>query len=343
MSRSERNWEIAWVAWCALCVAGMLLDPGLQTVYFHWIWISLAMISGLHLWSVRKAVIATLCIAPVTTLALLAPDGPAASSPIEVTEVPLMALVYATMVWHARRRQAALDTVSESRERERDFVRDAAHELRTPITIARGHTELIRDAMLMGSQERDDADTVLEELRRLSRITDRLLLLASADHEGFLSLAPLNPELLLRETAHCWSGVDGRIVQVEVAMDGLIMADEERLRAALDALVENAIKATGPGDHVTLVARSEGGRAILEVRDDGPGIAPENQELIFDRFKRPVESRTGTGLGLPIVRAIAEAHGGSATVSSVPGHGSAFALRLGPIDPESPARQPVAA
>ena len=175
MSRSERNWEIAWVAWCALCVAGMLLDPGLQTVYFHWIWISLAMISGLHLWGVRKAVIATLCIAPVTTMALLAPDGPAASSPIEVTEVPLMALVYATMVWHARRRQAALDTVSESRERERDFVRDAAHELRTPITIARGHTELIRDAMLMGSQERDDADTVLEELRRLSRITDRLL------------------------------------------------------------------------------------------------------------------------------------------------------------------------
>lgn len=343
MSRSDRNWEIAWVAWCLLCVAGMLIDPGLQTIYFHWIWISLAMISGFHLWGVKKAAIATACIAPVTTFALLAPSGPAASSPIEVTEVPLMAAVYAAMVWHARRRQAAMDTLSESRERERDFVRDAAHELRTPITIARGHTELIRDAMQAGSQELADSDTVLDELRRLSRITDRLLMLASADHEGFLSLAPLSPEHLLRETARRWSGVDGRDVQVEVAMDGLIIADEERLRAALDALVENAIKATGPGDHVTLVARSEGGRAVLEVLDDGPGIAPENQELIFDRFKRPIESRTGTGLGLPIVRAIAEAHGGSATVSSVVGHGSAFTLHLGPIQPGTRGRQPVAA
>ena len=80
MSRSDRNWEIAWVAWCLLCVVGMLADPSMQTVYFHFIWISLAMISGFHLWGVKKAAIAVLCIAPVTTFALLAPSGPAASS-----------------------------------------------------------------------------------------------------------------------------------------------------------------------------------------------------------------------------------------------------------------------
>lgn len=318
--------------WCLLCVAAMVIDPGLQTVYFHWIWISLAMISGFHLWGFKKAAIATACIAPITTVALMAPAGPAAASPIEVTEVPLMAAVYAAMVWHARRRQAAMDELSDTRARERDFVRDAAHELRTPITIARGHTELIRDALPSGSQTRADSETVLAELLRLSRMTDRLLMLASADHADFLSLAPLSPARLLNETARRWSVADGRHVDVEIAMDGVIIADEERLRTALDALIENAFKVTGPGDHVTLVARTEGGSAVLEVLDDGPGIAPENQELIFDRFRRPIESRTGTGLGLPIVRAIAEAHGGTATLRSALGQGTTFSLRLGPVE-----------
>ena len=126
-------------------------------------------------------------------------------------------------------------------------------------------------------------------------------------------------------------------------MDGMILADEERLRAALDALIENAFKVIGPDDHVTLVARADGGVAVLEVLDDGPGIAPESQALIFDRFKRPVESRTGTGLGLPIVKAIAEAHGGSATLRSALGQGAAFALRLGPVMPRTAARLPAPA
>ena len=313
----------------------MLLDPGLQTVYFHWIWISLAMISGFHMWGVRKAALVTAVIAPVTAIALVLPSGPAAASPIEVTEVPLMAAVYAAMVWHARRRQAAMDEVSESRTRELDFVRDAAHELRTPITIARGHTELIRDAVPAGSQEHADTQTVLDELLRLSRMTDRLLLLAAADHADFLQLAPVHPDELLQDVARRWSSVDGHAVEVRGAMSGAIMADEERLRAALDALIENAFKASGPDGRVALRAHVDGGVAVLEVLDDGPGIAPEHQDMIFDRFRRPIESRTGTGLGLPIVKAIAEAHGGSATVSSSLGHGAVFALHLGPVLPRT--------
>ena len=326
--------------WCLCCVAGMLIDPGLQTVYFHWIWISLAMISGFHMWGVKKAAVAVAFIGPITAAAIVIPTGPSAAAPIEVSEVPLMAAVYAAMVWHARRRQAAMDEVSDSRTRELDFVRDAAHELRTPITIARGHTELIRDAVPAGSQEHADTETVLDELLRLSRMTDRLLMLAAADHEDFLQLAPVCPATLLEDTARRWSNIDGRTVRVDVVMDGMIMADEERLRAALDALIENAFKVIGPDDHVTLVARADGGVAVLEVLDDGPGIAHEHQELIFDRFRRPVESRTGTGLGLPIVKAIAEAHGGSATLRSSLGHGAAFVLRLGPVLPPAPARTP---
>ena len=309
----------------------MLIDPGLQTIYFHWIWISLAMISGFHMWGVKKAAIAVAFIAPITAAAIVIPTGPSAAAPIEVSEVPLMAAVYAAMVWHARRRQAAMDEVSESRTRELDFVRDAAHELRTPITIARGHTELIRDAVPAGSQEHADTETVLDELLRLSRMTDRLLLLAAADHADFLQLAPVRPDELLQDTARRWSSIDGHAVGVRVAMTGTIMADAERLRAALDALIENAFKASGPDGRVTLVARVDAGTAVLEVLDDGPGIALDHQEMIFDRFRRPIESRTGTGLGLPIVKAIAEAHGGSATVDSQVGCGATFALRLGPV------------
>jgi signal transduction histidine kinase len=115
-----------------------------------------------------------------------------------------------------------------------------------------------------------------------------------------------------------------------------VLADEQRLRHALDALVENALNATAPGDAVTIATGVRDGHAVLSVSDTGPGIEPADRERIFERFARGAhaEARPGTGLGLPIVKAIASAHGGSVRLSSEPGAGATFTLALGaPLPP----------
>ena len=111
-----------------------------------------------------------------------------------MTEVPLMAAMFLAMVWHAQRRQSALDEAARAAERERELVRDLSHQLRTPITAARGHVELLLSSGL-GSQERGDAEVVLDELTRLSRISDRLLLLAVVEDPAFLRKGDSTPRI----------------------------------------------------------------------------------------------------------------------------------------------------
>ncbi len=317
----------------------MVLAPAWQTVPFHWIWISLAMLSGFRLWSLPQAVVVTAAVAVVSGAAMFAPGGMAVESVVELTEVPLMAAVFAAMVWHARRRQEALDEVRRVSECERDFVRDAAHELRTPITVARGHVELVRDALAPDTRARADTEIVLDELRRLSRMSDRLLLLAVADHAGFVRGAPVDVGVVLHDVARRWRIASGCTPAVHIEARISVLADEERLRTALDALIENALHASGRNGRVTLVAREFAGAAVLEVGDDGPGVAPEHQDRIFDRFARAADRRTGTGLGLPIVKAIIEAHGGRVTLHSTPGAGATFALHL-PLAPRAALARP---
>ena len=111
-----------------------------------------------------------------------------------------------------------------------------------------------------------------------------------------------------------------------------VLGDEHRLRHAFDALVENALNATGPGDRVTVATGVRDGKARLSVVDTGPGIAAGDAERVFERFVRGrcAAGRAGTGLGLPIVKAITEAHGGTVTLAGGPGGGAEFTLTLGP-------------
>ena len=157
-------------------------------------------------------------------------------------------------------------------------------------------------------------------------------MLAGADHQAFLHLAPVDYEALIVRTARRWSGVADRRWGVDSLVEGVLTCDEIRVESALDALIENAIAVTGPDDRITIIGRCQADEALLEVADEGPGIAPEHLPLIFDRFFRPTtaraERRRGTGLGLAIVRAIAEAYGGSASVTSTVGVGTTFTLRL---------------
>jgi two-component system OmpR family sensor kinase len=248
-----------------------------------------------------------------------------------------MAAMFVAMVWHARRRQSATEEVrrlAESehrlREREREFVRYASHELRTPITIARGHAELIRSHG--EGQAAADAEVVLDELNRLSRISERLLILAGAEHPDFLRLGPVQLDELVIDVAKRWSAAAPRRWKVDIVAEGSVLGDEERLAVALDALVENAVQVTSEGDQIGLVGRSDEGHAVIEISDEGEGIPPDQLERVFDRFARVDRGRTrgsgGTGLGLPIARAIVEAHHGSIDVRSSPGSGATFIVRL---------------
>jgi signal transduction histidine kinase len=343
----RRYWlEAAWGVFAAANVAVMLLAPRWETIPFHFVWVSLTLLYGLRVWTFRATVAALGGVTLITGGAMLFVVITGRHERLdELSEVPLMAAMFVAMVWHARRRQAGMEDVrraaeSEHRllERTQEFVRDASHELRTPITVATGHAELVREAV--GGQAREDAEVVLDELNRLSRISERLLLLAAAEGPNFLHLTPMRPASLVAEAERRWVAAAPRRWRVRLESEGWVGADEDRLRIALDAVIENAVNFTARGSQITLVARAESGVAVVEVSDAGEGIPRDQLERIFERFARSDSGRSrgrgGTGLGLALAKAIVEAHGGSISVRSVPGRGATFALRLPGFHPESP-------
>jgi signal transduction histidine kinase len=252
----------------------------------------------------------------------------------EALVIPLVLAIFLGMVWHVRRRQAALAEVqglAEMRasllERQERFLHDASHELRTPVTIARGHLELLR-------RERPDAPELavaLDELRRMERIVERLLLLAKSEQQGF-AFEEIDLEAFLSDLFMRWSEVAPRAWRLDVDLAGRLRADSEALRNALDALLENAVKYTDPGDSIELSAYADGwGGVVIEVADSGSGVPPEALPRIFERWARADGARTrergGAGLGLAIVAAVARAHGGRCSVRALP-RGTAFRLQL---------------
>jgi two-component system, OmpR family, sensor kinase len=344
----ERRGEIAWGAFCLGCAVAMLALPHWQTVPFHWIWITLTFLYGFRRWSVGQTAAVLGAVIVVTTVGMLRPGGlGSGENTPELSEIPLMTCVFLGMVWHVRRRQDAVDAQRRVAARERDFMRDAAHTLRTPLTIAKGHAELVLDGLEPGTPAHEDATILLDELRRLARVSDQLLLLGTAARGEALLLAPVSLDGLARTAAARWSVASGRRVGVEAPEPATVLADEERLRHALDALVENAVYATEGGGDVTIAVRVRDGRAALEVRDTGHGVAPEDTARIFERFARGAQAdaadRPGSGLGLAIVRAIAKAHGGDVELASEPGAGATFTMRLGPlVDPDAVAARAAA-
>ena len=335
--------EIAWGAFALANVAVIVLLSEWETIPFHLIWVSLTLLYGFRVWRLRSTALLLGVVVVLTGAALTWTVVRLGEGFDEVAEVPLMAAMFLAMVWHARRRQAAVEEARRRAEREhrllerqREFVRDASHELRTPITVARGHAELLR-ASVADPGPAADLEVVLDELARLSRLSERLLLLAAAEHPGFLTLERVSVAGFLEDMARRWGPAADRRWIVRSTVDGWVPADPERLGVAFDALVENAVKATDPGAEIVLGAEPRGGAVVLEVGDQGSGIASEHLATLFERFSRPDGHRArgsgGTGLGLAIVRAVAEAHEGTVEVDSVPGVGSRFRIVLPHLQP----------
>jgi signal transduction histidine kinase len=329
--------DVAWAVFAAANLVAMTLVPQWETVPFHFIWVSLTIVYGYRVWgSFETSLVLTAVV--VATGALLVYDVlRQAELADELTEVPLMGAMFLAMVWHAQRRRSAMEDlrrVSDANlrllQRERQFVQDASHELRTPITVALGHAELVE----RGSREpelAEDARIVVDELLRLRRLADRLLLLATSEDPDFLSQSPVDVGRLLADVLQRWAPTE-RCWRLHRGEPACVVGDADRLGLALDALVENAIKHTGPGDEIRLGFRRESDRVAIVVADTGTGIPADRLEEIFERFARldggRSRDRGGVGLGLAIVKAIAQAHGGTVEVQSSPGAGSVFRLLL---------------
>jgi two-component system, OmpR family, sensor kinase len=209
-----------------------------------------------------------------------------------------------------------------------------SHELRTPIIIARGQIELLRGKRGASSE----SEIALDELERIERIVERLLVLARAEHPDALSRTRIDAESFLEDRFVRWSDSVPRPWRLGELAAGTILVDGDALAAALDALIENAVKHTSRSQAICLSARVEGGdELVIEVADEGTGIPPEALDHIFERFARadPMHERgtRGTGLGLAIVDAVAKSHGGGCTVESRPGR-TLFALRLPGFTPQ---------
>ena len=318
------------------CVAVMIAWPSWETVPFHVIWISLTLLYGFRVWSptVTAAVLGAVVLATGASILADAFDGLQLWG--ELFEVPLMSAMFLAMVWHARRRALMHRTVEGlARERaslleqQERLVQNVSHELRTPVTIARGHLDML--ARRIGSNDRELA-VVSDELVRMERLVDRILLLASAEQDDRLHLTPVPLVALTEDVLMRWADVAPRAWRLGPVIDVTLSVDETWLRAAVDALLENAVQHTEPYELIELAAHGERDNVVITVTDGGDGIDSDVVEHIFERFARGDVSRSrhegGLGLGLAIVSAIARAHDGSCAARNAPNGGAVFELRL---------------
>lgn len=330
------RWELIWGVWAIGNLVWMVETQNWISVPFHFIWVSFTLLFGFRAW--RDGLTWTLAALVVLSTGLVLTDAwsDGTMSTDEMFEVPLMFGMFLAMMLHTSRRKAAivaLEKVSEENaqmlERQRRFVQNASHALRSPLTVALAHAEMLQ--MTAGEAAgREDLSVLIDEINRLRRLADRLLVLATAEAPLPLHLVPTELGALVDEALRRWGAVPRRW-RVGRYDEVAVLGDKERLELALDTLIENAVKATAEGGLIEVSLHREGNSAVIEVSDDGPGIPPEMLESIFERFirLRQDDSRAaGFGLGLSIVKAIMQMQGGTVTARNRPGGGTVLGLRL---------------
>jgi signal transduction histidine kinase len=342
--------DAAWMVFGLVNLDLIVMYPGWETIPFHFIWISLTLFYGFRTWKLGPTLWVLGAVMLLTAVGIAIAVRQGKEPPAELVEVPLMAMVFLAMVWHARRRLAAEGSyqliaaqIARILDDQRQFLQDAAHQLRTPITIALGHAELLAGALASDQQAGEDVAVVIGELTQLRRISDRLLVIAAAADPAFLHLEPVALDELVTELLRRWRPAADRCWRTGTLESVTVCADRERLALALDALIENAVRHTSNADAIQLavIGGLPDGPARVIVTDTGTGIAADQLPSIFDRFRTGDNGLSrGTGLGLPLVAAVAAAHGGAVNVRSEPAEGSEFEL-LVPIADERPRLLPI--
>lgn len=225
-----------------------------------------------------------------------------------------------------------ISRVQRTLDHQRQFLAFTSHELRSPLTVILANLDLLRRDMTAEERALSVAEAA-EEARRMRRLVNDLLLLAEQDSTRVVARTPMRLDSLIEETVASSMRQDVTH-RVHVSIDGpvVVEGDAERLMQVVRNLVENALNHTPPGTEVDVRLAQMNGYAEISVSDNGPGIGPEHLPYLWDRFYRVDKSRSrvvgSTGLGLPIVRYLAEAHGGSVAISSTPGVGTTFTVTL---------------
>ncbi len=230
----------------------------------------------------------------------------------------------------ARTFNSMLDRLEVIVRTERDFVRDASHELRVPLTVCLGNLELLGEGLPSDEAGRNRVIALaIDEVERMSRIVEDLRLLADSPHSDFLQPERIELAGFTAELAGKARALASREWEVDAVGDSALYADRHRLTEAVMNLVDNAVQHTVVGDRIAIGTAIDGDEVRIWVRDTGVGVPVADQARIFDRFCRgsfATRRYRGSGLGLAIVRAVAEAHGGRVELASMPGTGATFTI-----------------
>jgi two-component system OmpR family sensor kinase len=219
-----------------------------------------------------------------------------------------------------------LDRLERAFDTQRHFLDDAGHELRTPLTIIRGHLEVFPESP---SERHRTLELVLDEVKRMGRMVDDLILLAKSNEPDFLRLEPVDVSALTNELHAKASALGARDWRIDATGRGIIVADRQRLTQAVVQLAQNAVEHTEAGAEIGLGSDVSPGGARFWVRDTGSGVAAEERERIFERFERGSNANgEGAGLGLAIVSAIAKAHGGRTDLDGARNAGATFSITV---------------
>lgn len=239
-----------------------------------------------------------------------------------------------------------LSRLEDAFERQKRFIADASHEMRTPLTILKGDVEVALNRPRSAAEYRDTLEMVNQTADRLSALVQELFLLARADNYQYpLEVEPFNlANLLTTEAANLmpWAIKQNVALNLDVPDSLPIRADAAKLSRLFMNLIDNAIKYSNPGGQVRVSAAVAGDKICVTISDTGPGIPPEHLPHLFDRFYRVDKARSratsnsssGAGLGLSIAQWLAQAHGGHIEVTSAVGQGSTFNIWL-PLTPPS--------
>ncbi|MGA9775848.1 MAG: HAMP domain-containing sensor histidine kinase [Candidatus Dormiibacterota bacterium] len=224
-----------------------------------------------------------------------------------------------------------LGKISATVASQRELLADVSHQLRTPLTVAKGHLEILRRSGVEDPREvAETTSLVVEELDHMSSLVDQLLLLGHSLEPDFIQREPVDLRSFMGDLKTAAAVLADRNWVLSPVPDVVVLVDQAKLRGALLNLIDNSVKATSAGDTIKLSA-SSGPGLTLGVMDSGHGIAPELQEVVFDRFRRAgPQHQRGSGLGLALVKAVAEGHGGYVELYSAVGHGTTVTMVLPP-------------
>jgi signal transduction histidine kinase len=226
-----------------------------------------------------------------------------------------------------------LDRLEASFAEQRRFVADASHEMRTPITIVRGHLEVMRVAGALDPEQEETLDLAIDELHRMGNVLQDLLSLARIEGGAPPPFGALDLGEVVEEAVIRGQDLAPRRFSFNHAGPLPVWGNRDLLLQALLNLVSNAVGHTQDGGRISVNCRADAQKASVEVMDDGPGIPQDDLERVFDRFYRSVgrprsAALGGTGLGLAIARRLVELHGGRLRVRNSPAGGAVFELEL---------------